>query len=293
MNWRISVRKTPEINAAGGIGNYIEINTGLYDSFYTNEDALAFTIAHEMSHIILGHQTRRAELEKKLERFIKVAGKSDVAKFADKVGVAVVAKQLRNLEFMADTEAIILLTKAGYDPNKAYTALNFMNAFGNIRTYWSDHPITRERVESYKQNMQLSDPNWVNVGKENIYNSEVLNAKKSSDRVTLVLDKAQNVSKFYEVEDLETRLTRIAYMSYLNGDFKNAVKYFENLSEADATNYVPYVYIALANEALYKSSNKSAYLTQAITAITKAKDLEPTNPIVNNYYNDLNKQNSL
>ena len=54
-NWRIAIRKTPEdVNATAGSTNLITIHTALYDTFYNNEDALAFVIAHEMAHHILG-----------------------------------------------------------------------------------------------------------------------------------------------------------------------------------------------------------------------------------------------
>lgn len=68
VNWRVAIRKSEDINAATYSGNYIIINTALYDSVYTNDDALAFVIAHEMSHQILGHTQRQAELYRKLER---------------------------------------------------------------------------------------------------------------------------------------------------------------------------------------------------------------------------------
>ena len=63
VNWRIAIRKSDEINAYSSDANYIKIYTSLYDSLYDNEDALAFVIAHEMSHL--------------LERFTELAVKDE------------------------------------------------------------------------------------------------------------------------------------------------------------------------------------------------------------------------
>ena len=42
QNWRITIRKTQDFNAFAADTNLVTINTGLYDTLYTNEDALAF-----------------------------------------------------------------------------------------------------------------------------------------------------------------------------------------------------------------------------------------------------------
>ena len=184
-------------------------------------------------------------------------------------------KFLRDMEYMADTEALILLTKAGYDPNKALGALNFLDSLIKIYSFKNDHPLTDERIESYKENMHYIDPNWILEGRENIYNSEVLPCKKSSDRVTLVITKSEKMNKFYEVEDMEKRLTRIAYVSYLNKDFKNSAKYFRKLSHLNESNYIPFLYLSLSNTYLYKELKDPKYLTYAQKSIEKAIELKP------------------
>ena len=72
INWRIAVRKTPEdANAYATEGNLVVIHTALYDSLYTNEDALALCIAHEMSHIILGHNQRLTNSYVKINNILR------------------------------------------------------------------------------------------------------------------------------------------------------------------------------------------------------------------------------
>jgi hypothetical protein len=224
-NWLISVRKTADVNAYASNINHITIHTGLYDSLYGDDDALAFVIAHEMAHLILGHQEQDTGMIKYMDKFGKLHG----------VGSKLIYKGLelkynqnsRNREYMADAEGLILLTKAGYSPQKAISALNTMDTYGEVkflRGIYNTHPDTSKRIESFRENMSVINPEWVEEGKSNIYNSEVLGVKKSSDRVSFVIDKSPNVSKFYQVEDVEQRLRRLAYASYLNGNFSNSIK---------------------------------------------------------------------
>ena len=121
VNWRIAIRKTEVSNAAAFDGNYIVINTGLYDSVYESEEGLAFVIAHEMAHHILGHPQRTQELNYSLDYFDSListakksksntAGLNELVAESRKLGIY---KEFRKMEYMADAEALTLITKAG------------------------------------------------------------------------------------------------------------------------------------------------------------------------------------
>ncbi len=283
-NWLISVRKTADVNAYASNINHITIHTGLYDSLYGDDDALAFVIAHEMAHLILGHQEQDTGMIKYMDKFGKLHG----------VGSKLIYKGLelkynqnsRNREYMADAEGLILLTKAGYSPQKALRALNSLDTLQEINTVMDTHPKTKERIESYMENMALSNPDWVNEGRENIYNSEIIPVKKSSDHVSIVLFKSNSPKQFYQIEDMQIRLTRVAYVNYLNGNYSDAVKYFEKLSEINVNDYVPYVYLALSNWELYSSSSDVSYKNKAVKNIEKAMSLHPSDE-VKNIYNEM------
>ena len=273
INWRIAVRKTEDVNAYSANANFIVIYTALYDTFYNNEDALAFILAHEMSHIILGHDAESGDIQTKMQnanyrfRSSTITYKALMMKYM---------KEYRDMEYLADAEAITLLVRAGYSPEKALSALNTMDTYAEtqfLRGIYNTHPETGKRIESYKENMTVISPDWVEEGKANIYNSEVLTVKKSSDRVSFVIDKAPVVNKFYQVENVEQKLKRLAYASYINGNFSNSVKYFEKLASSDENNYVYYVYLALANKELYNNLKEGKYLKQAKIAIEKASTL--------------------
>lgn len=284
-NWLISVRKTEDVNAYAAHINRVTIYTGLYDALYGDDDALAFVIAHEMAHLILGHQEQDTGMIKYMNKFGKMHG---IGSWAVYKGLELkYDKNSRDREYMADAEAIILLTKAGYSPQKALAALNVLDTLQEINTIYDSHPKTKERIAAYKESMSLNNPDWVKQGRENIYNSNVIPVKKSSDHVSIVISKSDKQKDFYKVENMQTRLTRVAYMNYLNGNYSDAVKYFEKLSEITESDYVPYVYLALSNWELYCELNDIIYKNKAIKNIAKAKDLHNSDD-VNAIYKELN-----
>ncbi len=292
MNWRIAIRKTTEdVNASSTMANLVTIHTSLYDSLYTNEDALAFIIAHEMAHLILNHQQRSYELQKKLSDMIKgfkmnsayQGGLSPESKLVGSASAMYMIKKTYNefkmMEYMADTEALTLIIKAGYSPSKAIEALNFFNTLPELDKFISTHPLTKERIKSANENLSYASPYWVDEGRKNIYESNVLPVKKSSDRVSIVISKDDKIDKYYETEDIEKHLTRLAYVSYIKGNMKNAAKYFDKLTEVK-NSYIPYLYLSYANEYLYKQTKDNKYKKRAQKAIEQAYALNSNDKYV-------------
>ena len=299
MNWRIAIRKTEDINAYASDTNLIVINTGLYDSVYTNEDALAYVIAHEISHNLLGHQQRKVELIKKMEA-LKAAAKTKFDTTRDDQAYASLAatsgalyykiklyKEYRMMEYMADAEGMNLIIKAGYSPDKALYILDFLHSLPEEKKLlFGTHPMSEDRMKSAQENIYYASPMWAEEGKYNIFNSEVLPCKKSSDHVSIVISKDDKILNHYSPETLEQKLTRLAYVSYTKGDMKNAVKYFEKLTEI-SNDFVPYLYLSYANEYLYKQNKTSSYLKKSIEAIKKAKQINSSDKYVVEQLNEL------
>ena len=276
-NWRISIRKTPDkVNAATMDGNFIYINTALYDSLSNNNDALAFVLAHEMSHQILGHQRRTAVA---YAAFNQTDGNA--------YAYSKLERNLRMMEYMADAEAIILLIKAGYSPTSAMEALTLISSLSGSAISGT-HPSGEDRIASAKDNFAMVNPDWVFEGRENLYNSSVLIPKKSSDRVSFIIPRAKKEKNFYIPEDTAQRLTRFAYISYKKGNMVLAAKYFKKLGKL-TNNYVPYLYNSYADESLYNLTREKKYYKRAQKAIKKAYKLNPADMNVTKQMADLNK----
>lgn len=294
VNWRIAVRKSLDFNAFSGQASYIIVNTGLYDALYTSEDALAFVMAHEMSHLILGHGEQDAELNYQLARLRHMVNAGELSQLAADVNARRIYAKMRFMEYMADAEAINLLVRAGYSPYKAKEALNFMDAIGTNNVVYADssHPSVVDRIASYDENLAVIDPDSVNVGRENIYKSKVLNCKKSSDRVSIVLNKSDELKTFYAIESPQDKLKRIAYRNYVNGNFENAVKYFKQLTKV-SDDFVAPLYLSCANEMLFMQTINPKYLKAAKKAIKKAQKNYASNPYIIKQVEDLNRLESL
>ena len=292
-SWRIAlIKDTENVNAYATDGNLIAIYTALYDSVVNNEDALAMVIAHEMSHNLLGHQQRQAEMIVKYEK-LSGAALSTNGNSADAItasagllatsGALVYKKHLFNeikmMEFMADTEGLNLLIKAGYNPDEAIYTLKFLETLPNIKRFFETHPIAAERLKSAKENIALANPNWVEEGKLNIYNSNVLPVKRSSDKISIVISNDDTISQHYSPESLEQKLTRLAYVNYTKGNMQDAAKYFDKLTEV-TNSYIPYLYLSYANEYLYKQTKDSKYQKRAQKAIEQAYALNPSDEYV-------------
>ncbi len=274
VNWRIAIRKTVDkVNAESSNGNFVCIYTPLYDSLESNDDALAFVLAHEMSHLILGHGQRQLN--------------DATSYFSDSVfSYSKAMKNSRTMEYMADAEALILLYKAGYSPQKALDALYILDAIPNVNSAFSSHPVTKKRIQSAMENIAVLNPNWVDEGRKNIYNSEVLPAKKSSDRVSFIINKSAYPKDFYQPENYEQRLTRIAYMSYLNGDMESADRLFGKLAKLTGK-YEHYLYLSYTEQYLYNFTRKKQYLKKSVDAAKKASEIKSDNKYVAQQLKDI------
>lgn len=291
MNWRIAIEKAvDDPNAFSTMGNLIIINTALYDSLYTNEDALAFIIGHEIAHTILNHSDRKVELNTKLHNYYvarKITGYSVDGMSA--IGTAAgefyqykkYFNELKMMEFMADAEGMNLAVRAGYSPSNAMYAMNYLDTLPEYKNLFGfdSHPMVKDRIQSLQENIYYINPQWKDEGRYNIYNSSVLSVKKSSDRVSIIINKNDNVKNFYTPENIEQRLTRLAYVSYINGNMKNAIKYFDKLSEIKS-DYVTYLYLSYANEYLYNQTKEEKYKKCAKKAIEQAYALNATDSYV-------------
>ncbi len=284
VNWRIAVRKSAgDYNASTTAANLIWINTALYDSLYSNPDALAFVIGHEIAHQVLGHLQQYEDRMHKHQIWINSLliptlgyGSMIYVAIADKME----SKASRTDEYLADALSTEFLVRAGYDPQKAMEAINIINAHPHKETINSSHPDPEKRIANIKETVKYLSKDLKNEGKFNIYNSNVLDCKKSSDRVSIIITKPEKQrNDYYQVETPEDILKRIAYTDYKNGDMEKAIKNFKSLAKITES-YIPYLYISYAYEYLYNETKEDKYLKRARKAIEEAAKLAPDNKTI-------------
>lgn len=286
MNWRIGVyRDADNPNAYSTNMNYIAISTSIYDIFSKNDDALAMLIGHEMGHALLGHQQRITPTINRMNRKYKLAKSGNSAAIiAYKAMERKYLIDSKNMEYAADLEGAKLAAKAGYDLNEGAELLSFLNTLPTPGDYWSDHPDAAKRIQNFKENRKyFMEDEWAEIGKYNIYNSDVLDVNLSSDRKSIVISAPENKeasNQYYHPEDSQDIYLRFGYKSYLNGEFQKSLKYFEDFFSVNQ-NYVPaYLYASYSAEALYNQKKNDKYLELAKEYIKKAKQLEPENKYI-------------
>lgn len=293
-NWRIAIRKTEEdINAYSGSANFVMINTALYDSLYSNDDALALVIGHEMGHLLLGHSQRQAENQLRLTRLKEISSICRKGSVCDAtvsasnlVKMKKIEAEMREMEFMADNYGAMLAYRAGFNLDNAMSVYNLLNTLEHVKTFRDTHPQPEKRIENALEARSVLPVEWVNEGKYNILNSKVLGVKKSSDRVSIVINSDVSVEQHLQTEDSIKLLTRFAYVNYRNGKMDDAIKYFKKLSEL-SNDYIPYLYLSYANEYLYRCTKANKYLNLSKKYLNEAKKINSSDGYVQRQAADL------
>ncbi|MCS7151135.1 MAG: M48 family metallopeptidase [Endomicrobia bacterium] len=144
-------------------------------AFYTgilplcqDEDGIAVVMAHEIAHAIARHGAERmsqgmiAELGQNIvalavEKKTPEARKAILTAYGLGVTVGVLLPYSRQHEYEADYIGLILMAKAGYDPNKAVEfwqrMLKLQEGKTTIPEFLSTHPNDKNRIENIKKHL--------------------------------------------------------------------------------------------------------------------------------------------
>ncbi len=158
------VLNSSEINAIACPGGLILICSGLID-LASNEDELAGILAHEVSHVTLRHgiasidQARWTEFgalvaQESAERSgineIQAAAEDYGELVNDVISNILTKGYSRETEFQADSLAVEICAKAGYDPGALASVLQTMSAIDSRSGpgFWQTHPFPEDRIEA-------------------------------------------------------------------------------------------------------------------------------------------------
>lgn len=298
QNWRLAlVNNLEEINASSGSANLIQINTSLYDSLYPDESALAFIISHELAHLILKHnqisyenRTEIATLKRKIEILRQAQSVTCLAiaiKLSSKVDE--LYEQERKLEYDADSEAVILMLRAGYDIEQVISALNLLSSLPNIYTDRSTHPTVENRICNVRDDMTLLDKDMlINEGMYNLSNSKISSIKYSADKKTVVIYNRKNNNKIVYVPiTKEDKLLHKAYLYYISNNIPMAKQYFERAYVVNSNNYITPLYLSYISEYNFYNSGDKKDLKDAKFYSKKAYKLNQNDKFVNKQRNDV------
>lgn len=152
--WEVHTIKSNELNAFVLPGGKIMFYTGIVDRLNLTDDEIAAIMGHEMAHAIREHARERISSQYATQAGIGIAaslfglsqGQADLANIASDLGIA--RPHSRTQESEADKIGLVLMTKAGYNPEAAISLWKKMQRAnqGEPPQFLSTHPSSSNRI---------------------------------------------------------------------------------------------------------------------------------------------------
>jgi Zn-dependent protease with chaperone function len=162
INYTFKIIDTDDINAFSLPGGFIYVNFGLLN-FVNSDDELAGVMGHEMGHVERRHVVTLPAKAQAINILVGILSIFSVFayRFGGLIGSAALYKISRQDELQADQYGLMLMSRAGYDPN---AMVSFMQRLqkeygtgGNVlEKYFEDHPDPVARVSHLEGYPQLS-----------------------------------------------------------------------------------------------------------------------------------------
>ncbi len=150
--YNIKILDSADINSFTIGGGYLYINAGLLD-FVQSDDELAGVIGHETGHVERRHTVTLPAKAQALNLLFGVASifSPIIYRFGQIAEQGIIAKAQRQDELQADQYGLLLMARAGYDPD---AMVSFMNHLGKeehdhsslVDKYLANHPGFPSRV---------------------------------------------------------------------------------------------------------------------------------------------------
>ncbi|MGH7604283.1 MAG: M48 family metallopeptidase [Gemmatimonadaceae bacterium] len=162
LDWHFYVVNTEQVNAFALPGGFIYVNRGLIESA-DKLDELTGTLGHEIGHVIERHSVRQMQNEQKANAGLTVVCtltnicQNGLARAAVQVGgSALFARYSRTDELQADSEGVVNVTRAGYDPQGIPDLFQVLLKERQRRPtvvegWFASHPLEEPRIARAKQ----------------------------------------------------------------------------------------------------------------------------------------------
>lgn len=157
LDWHFYVVNTKQVNAFALPGGFVYVNRGLIESA-DSLDELAGTLGHEIGHVVERHSVKQMQQAQKTNIGLGVLCTltsichSGLAQAAVQVGgTAYFARHSRLDELQADSEGVVNVSRAGYDPHgipDLFQVLLKEREYQptKVEGWFSDHPLEEARI---------------------------------------------------------------------------------------------------------------------------------------------------
>jgi predicted Zn-dependent protease len=150
--YNLKILDSTDINSFTIGGGYIYVNEGLLD-FVQSDDELAGVIGHETGHNERRHTVTLPAKAQALDVLFGIASifSPFVYRFGQLAEAGIVAKAQRGDELQADQYGLLLMSRAGYDPDSMVSFMNHLGVLEGDKSnlvdkYLADHPGFQNRV---------------------------------------------------------------------------------------------------------------------------------------------------
>jgi metalloendopeptidase OMA1, mitochondrial len=157
-DWQYTVFENPEPNAFALPGGKIGVYSGLFKVVH-NEAQLAAVLGHEVGHVVANHVAERMSREALVQTGLGVLDGTGAGQYsgllAQAATLGVVLPFSREQEAEADEIGLMLMARAGYDPQAAVQVWRNFESVGGQRPpeFLSDHPAPGNRIQHLQQIM--------------------------------------------------------------------------------------------------------------------------------------------
>ena len=161
LDWHFYVVNTKQINAFALPGGFVYVNRGLIEST-DHLDELAGTLGHEIGHVVERHSVKQMEKSQKANVGVAVVCTltnichSGLAQAAVQVGgSALFARYSRLDELQADSEAVVNVSRAGYNPRGVTDLFQVLLKEREyqptaVEGWFASHPLEETRIDRAK-----------------------------------------------------------------------------------------------------------------------------------------------
>lgn len=168
---------TDEVNAISSPGGHVFVTRGLLKKT-KSEDEVAAVVAHELSHIQLGHAMQAIRTSRVMDASMKIMdeinyekkeySKDEISAYNETrteiVSTLVESGFSKTQEYNADANAIKLMAASGYDPECLIELLETLESNSSEKGWSKTHPKPEDRIK--KSQSKLKKINFDGESKE-------------------------------------------------------------------------------------------------------------------------------
>jgi predicted Zn-dependent protease len=176
INYQFEIIDSNEINSFAMAGGFIHVDMGLLN-FVSSDDELASVLGHEMGHVERRHVLTLNQKGNLLNILVGVLSiLSPIGYFLGGYGGDLVFyKFSRQDELQADQYGLLLMSRAGYDPQSTADVLSKLGGLegsANTDKYFASHPGAKDRVAHVLGYPELSQTNAPQLTAQALHDTE-------------------------------------------------------------------------------------------------------------------------